>query len=56
MRRISTLLIGTLLLSTMSACNPTWTKDGKPNDHSMPLPPDAKAPTQAGTSSGQTKP
>ena len=35
-------------LATLTACNPTWTKDGAPNDNSMPLPPDARAPKQAG--------
>lgn len=37
----------TMACLTGTACNPTWTKDGSPNDSSMPLPPDAKAPTQA---------
>ena len=37
-----------VLAFAQSACNPTWTKDGKPNDASMPMPPDATAPRQAG--------
>jgi hypothetical protein len=50
--RIACLL---LLALAQGACNPTWTKDGKPNDASMPMPPDATPPTQAGAaSSAQT--
>ena len=56
MRTASTLLIGMLLLAAMAACNPTWTKEGKPNDSSMPLPPDARAPTQAGPGQASPKP
>ena len=41
------------MLASLAACNPTWTKDGKPNDNSMPLPPDASAPQQAGGGSSQ---
>ena len=37
-----------VLALTQTACNPTWTKDGKPNDASMPMPPDATPPRQAG--------
>lgn len=36
-----------VLVATLAACNPTWTKDGKPNDSSMPLPPGASTPQQA---------
>ena len=56
MRRTSTLLIGTLISAALSACNPTWTKEGKPNDASMPLPPGAKAPAKAGDGVAATKP
>jgi hypothetical protein len=56
MRRTSTLLIVTVFLSASAACNPTWTKEGKPNDASMPLPPDAKAPVQAGSAQPAAKP
>jgi hypothetical protein len=48
MKRTSTLLMGMLILAALASCNPTWTTQGKPNDASMPLPPDAKAPTNAG--------
>jgi hypothetical protein len=48
MKRTSTLLMGMLILAALASCNPTWTTQGKPNDASMPLPPDAKAPTDAG--------
>lgn len=47
--RIACLL---LLALAQGACNPTWTKDGKPNDSSMPLPPDASAPRQVGSADG----
>jgi hypothetical protein len=50
MRRTGTLLATTVLLGALAACNPTWTKEGKPSDASMPLPPDAKPPAQASTS------
>ena len=49
-------LMATSVCLLAAACNPTWTKDGSPNDSSMPLPPDAKAPAQAsaaGTGSPQ---
>lgn len=36
------------MLAALAGCNPTWTKEGKPNDSSMPLPPGANAPQQAG--------
>jgi hypothetical protein len=49
MRRTRTLLAMPLIVGTLAACNPTWTKEGKPNDASMPLPPDAKPPAQAST-------
>ena len=43
--RIVCLLV---LAVAQTACNPTWTKDGQPNDASMPMPPDATPPKQAG--------
>lgn len=39
-------------LASVAACNPTWTKDGKANDSSMPLPPGASTPQQAGVANG----
>jgi hypothetical protein len=36
-----------LAIGTLAACNPTWTKDGSPNDSSMPVPPGGTAPRQA---------
>jgi hypothetical protein len=33
-------------------CNPTWTKDGQPNQNSMPLPPDAAPPAQTAPATG----
>ncbi|MGA1266673.1 MAG: hypothetical protein ACO32J_05790 [Phycisphaerales bacterium] len=33
-------------------CNPTWTKDGEPNQNSMPLPPDATPPAQTTPANG----
>lgn len=39
-------------LSCLAACNPTWTKDGKPNDASMPMPAGATAPNNASGSGG----
>ena len=50
-------LVGSICAVTLAsavACNPTWTKDGKPNDSSMPLPPDASTPQQAGAGSGSS--
>jgi hypothetical protein len=49
MRTIPACIVIALALAA-AGCNPTWTKDGKPNDSSMPLPPAANAPTQAGGS------
>ena len=53
MRRFVTLLPLSVIVGTLCACNPTWTTEGKPNDASMPLPPDAKAPAQAGAAQPQ---
>jgi hypothetical protein len=39
-------------LTFLTACNPTWTKDGKPNDASMPMPPGATPPTNAAGGGG----
>lgn len=39
-------------LTCLTACNPTWTKDGKPNDASMPMPPGATPPTNAAGGGG----
>ncbi len=47
--RAACLLVLTL---AQAACNPTWTKDGRPNDASMPVPPDATPPRQAEASAG----
>ena len=38
-------------MATLGGCNPTWTKEGKPTDSSMPLPPGASTPQQAGGAS-----
>jgi hypothetical protein len=43
--RVACLIV---LALTQTACNPTWTKDGPPNDASMPVPPDATPPKQTG--------
>ena len=48
LRQMLVLGIGLAALASIAGCNPTWTKDGKPNDSSMPLPPDASTPKQAG--------
>ena len=47
-----------LLVACISggACNPTWTKEGKPNDSSMPVPPDATPPKQVGESGTSAAP
>ena len=44
------------MLASLAACNPTWTKDGKPNDASMPMPPGATAPQQAGAAGSTPAP
>jgi len=36
-----------VLFGSASGCNPTWTRDGQPNQSSMPLPPDATPPAKA---------
>lgn len=48
----------TLCLTVLAgaACNPTWTKEGKPNDSSMPVPPGGSAPKQVGGSGQQAQP
>lgn len=35
------------ILLAMIGCNPTWTKEGKPSDASMPMPPGARPPSNA---------
>jgi|LakMenEpi03Aug12_release.lakeMendotaPanAssembly.Ray.scaffolds.fasta_scaffold4096021_2 hypothetical protein len=45
-----------LLSLAQTACNPTWTKDGRPNDASMPVPPDATPPKQAEPPAGSQTP
>lgn len=47
-RRLACTSIVLFALAALAGCNPTWTKDGKPNDSSMPMPPGASAPQQAG--------
>ena len=44
-----------LAVLACAACNPTWTKEGRPNDSSMPVPPGANAPVQAGTNGTGTQ-
>jgi hypothetical protein len=38
--------LGTVVTLALAGCNPTWTKDGAPNDSSMPVPPDGTPPSQ----------
>ena len=50
------MLVGMTGLSLLTACNPTWTKDGTPNGSSMPVPPDATAPRHADAGSAAAAP
>jgi hypothetical protein len=45
-RAVATMFI-LVLFGSASGCNPTWTRDGQPNQSSMPLPPDATPPAKA---------
>jgi hypothetical protein len=38
--------LGTVVTLALAGCNPTWTKDGAPNDSSMPVPPGGTPPSQ----------
>jgi hypothetical protein len=52
-RRLALLLP---IAAALTGCNPTWTKEGKPNDSSMPVPPGASAPTQTAPEPAPAKP
>ena len=43
-----------IALIACAGCNPTWTKEGKPTDSSMPVPPGGAAPTQVGSGGSGT--
>ena len=56
--RHARLIAGTALAIAcfmLAGCNPTWTTQGKPNNNSMPLPPDARQVPPKGTAE-QSKP
>ena len=39
-------MLGSVVTLALAGCNPTWTKDGAPNDSSMPVPPGGTPPSQ----------